>query len=392
MDIGRTNADFFAIIGLVMKIGIDARMYGPKVGGGGLGRYVEQLVCQLQTLDRQHRYLLFLKPENFKACSITNPNFAKAKINIHWYSWREQISLAKKIDAAKLDLVHFPHWNVPLNLKTPFVVTIHDLILLEEPFSSHASTRQPLIHWLKYQSFKIVLRRALTKSQKIIAVSKYTKNSILKFFPQIPANKIEVIYEGVTKLKSPESKSSKLEAISSPYFLYVGNAYPHKNLESLMHAFSFFNKLHPQVNLVLAGRQDSFYQGLKKELSEIGVPSQNIIFYMNPNDEELAKLYQNAALYLFPSRCEGFGLPALEAMQAGVPVAAADNSSLPEILGPAALYFAPDDLENMVAIMNKALADEQLRQILAKKGRAQAKKYSWTAMAEQIIKVYESPA
>ncbi|MBU0646267.1 glycosyltransferase family 4 protein [Patescibacteria group bacterium] len=376
-----------------MRIGIDARMYGPKVGGGGLGRYVEQLINQLQTIDHQNRYVLFLKPENYSACALTNKNFSKQKIDLHWYTLREQLSLAKKIDAAKLDLVHFPHWNVPLNLKTPFVVTIHDLILLEEPLSSHASTRHPLIHRVKYQGFKIVLRRALTKSQKIIAVSEYTKQSILKYFPQIPADKITVIYEGVTNLTHPSSTlppPSLPTSPPAPYFLYVGNAYPHKNLESLMHAFSFFNKIQPEVKLVLAGRQDSFYEGLKKELSELDVPAKNIIFKMNPSDQELQALYQSATLYLFPSRSEGFGLPALEAMQAGTPVAAADNSSLPEILGDAALYFAPDDLEAMVAIMKKALADKKLRQELTDKGYQRIKQFSWTALANQTLAIYQS--
>ena len=111
------------------------------------------------------------------------------------------------------------------------------------------------------------------------------------------------------------------------YFLYVGNAYPHKNLESLLHAFSFFVRLHPDVRLVLAGRDDIFYKRLKRELEEIEVPAENVRFVMNPTDAELAGLYRGATLYLFPSRSEGFGLPPLEAMSSGVPVAAARATS-----------------------------------------------------------------
>lgn len=369
-------------------IGIDARMYGPKVGGGGLGRYVEQLVRELQTIDRENRYVLFLKPENAENCVVRNDSFSKRVVDIHWYTLKEQLLLGKKIDAEKLDLMHFPHWNVPLNLRTPFVVTIHDLILLEEPRSARATTRHPLIYKLKYLGFRRVLEHAVMDSKKIIAVSEYTKQSILKHFPKVDASKIRVIYEGVTELSGTEQHATT-NAPPTPFFLYVGNAYPHKNLEALLHAFSFFHKLHKNVKLVLAGRDDVFYQRLRKELEEIEVPEDAVRFIMNPSDAELAELYRNATLYLFPSRIEGFGLPALEAMQAGVPVAAARAGSLPEILGDAALYFHPDDIEEMVGVMEQALADNDLRHDLIQKGSKRVHQFSWHAMAEETRQVYE---
>jgi glycosyltransferase involved in cell wall biosynthesis len=389
-------------------------MYGPRVGGGGLGRYVEQLVGHLQEIDQDNRYVLFLKPENINQCPTpplpplgkggNGGVFEKREVNIHWYTLREQLVLGKRIDEMGLDLIHFPHWNVPLGIRTPFVVTIHDLILLEEPRSARATTRHPFLYALKYAAFRHVLAHAIRASKKIITPSEYTKQSIRKFFPDVPKEKIHVIYEGITDLReqglgngeqSMESSknpvpSSLSPVPSSPYFLYVGNAYPHKNLEALLHAFSFFHKLHPDVSLVFAGRSDVFYERLRRELAEIDVPETRVQFVMNPSDQDLHALYQHATLYLIPSRLEGFGLPPLEAMQEGVPVAAARRGPLPEILGEAAVYFSPDDIEEMVRVMERALTNAELRKNLVEKGRSRVERYSWRRMAEETLMNYRN--
>lgn len=362
-------------------------MYGPSVGGGGLGRYVEQLVCELDKLHAKHRYVLFLKKENMEAAP---DRFEKILANIHWYGLSEQIRLPKLIDQQKLNLVYFPHWNVPLRIKTPFVVTIHDLILLEEPLSARATTRHPFVYKAKYALFRHVLSHAIRSSRAIIAVSNYTKHSIMQHFPDVPAQKIHVVYEGMTRFPAQNPESPTLELPHAPYFLYVGNAYPHKNLESLLHAFSFFHKLHPDVHLVLAGRGDIFYQRLRRELDEIEIPRSIVTFVMDPTDAELARLYAHATLYLFPSRCEGFGLPPLEAMSFGVPVIASSASCLPEILGQAALYFSPDDIEEMVKVMEQALDDQGLREEMIRRGHTQVTQYSWERMAREIQNIYET--
>jgi glycosyltransferase involved in cell wall biosynthesis len=298
--------------------------------------------------------------------------------------------MPKLIDQENLDLMHFPHWNIPLGVKTPFVVTIHDLILLEEPRSAKATTRHPLVYAAKYQAYKHVLKSAITRARHVIAVSEYTKSAIQNYFPEVHADKITVVHEGLTQLTAEKGKAKP--TIDGTYLLYVGNAYPHKNLESLLHAFSFFHKLHPEVKLVLAGRDDIFYQRLKQELDEIDVAEHAVHFIMNPTDAELANLYKHAKLYLFPSRSEGFGLPPLEAMSFGIPVAAARRTSLPEILGDAALYFEPDDIEEMVRIMEQVLNDKQLQKELSSKGTKQIKRYSWKTMAADIQAIYQDCA
>lgn len=357
-------------------------MYGPDVGGGGLGRYVEQMVIQLQQLDRENRYVLFLKKENFDACPITAPNFEKRLADVHWYTVKEQLAMPGIIDRERLDLVHFPHWNVPLLVRTPFVVTIHDLILLEQPTSAKATTRGPIVYPIKRLGYRIVLANALRRSRQIIAVSNYTKSSILKFFPSVPAEKISVIYEGVTALQ-PSQPLQPLQL----FLLYVGNAYPHKNLDTLLAAFDLFVQKHPKYKLVLAGRDDMFYRRLQGLRGLQGLQGR-VRFVMNPPDEELADLYRGATGYVFPSRSEGFGLPPLEAMSAGIPVTASDIGALTEVLGDAALYFSPNDPREMAAAMSRLVSDENLRRLLIAKGHEQTERYSWKTMVEQTLAIY----
>lgn len=371
-----------------MKIGIDARMYGPRWGGGGIGRYVEELVAELQKIDSKNRYLLFLKRENFDACRLTNPRFEKVLADVHWYGIKEQLMMPRLIDRQKLDLVHYPHWNIPVRAKTPFVVTIHDLILLQDPNSARATTLGPIGYAIKRAGYKKVLRHAMEKSKAIIAVSDYVKSSILERF-NVPEKKISVIYEGVSSTPRLNDSTTPRLPVPPPYFLYVGSAYPHKNLESLLHAFSFLVKKYPQVKLVLVGQEDIFYRALKKELEEIDIDQHAVVFTGFVPDDLLGELYANASLYVFPSRHEGFGLPPLEAMGHGVPVVSSNRGPLPEVLGDAAVYFNPDDIEEMVAVMERTLQNQSLREELRQKGTARVKRYSWATMASRIQTIYE---
>ena len=365
-----------------MNIGIDARMYGPNVGGGGLGRYVEQLVAELQLIDHKNRYVLFLKKENFDACVITNPNFEKRLADVHWYGLEEQLKMGGIIDREHLDLVHFPHWNVPFFVRTPFVVTIHDLILLDEPFSANLSTRHRSIFTLKYWGYKLVLSRAVSRAKKVISISHTTTHSILHHVKKADPNNIEVVYEGVTPLPSPHD--SKTPRLPFPYLLYVGNAFPHKNLERLLEAFTIIQQTHPEIKLVLAGRENIFYKRLLEHKPT------NVEFVNGPTDAELAELYKNALLYVYPSRIEGFGLPPLEAMSVGVPVAASNIPSLKEILGDSAAFFDPKDSANMASVISDLIDSKEKRASLIEKGTQHIKRYSWSKMAVAIQTIYET--
>ncbi|EKD47257.1 MAG: glycosyl transferase, group 1 [uncultured bacterium] len=372
-----------------MKIGIDARFFGPRVGGGGLGRYVSELVTHLQKIDQRNQYILFLKKENFHECKITNKNFSKQLIDIPWYSIEEQRKMPGIIARSKIDFMHYPHWNIPVFSKVPFVVTIHDLIMLELPHSSHASTRHPLVYGFKHAGFRIVLENAIHRSKHILTVSNYTKSKILEHFG-VKTNKITVIPNGVIPPREARSVSLTALGVYQPYFLYVGNAYPHKNIEMMMHAFSQFHENHPYAQLVIAGRRDFFSKRLEKEADELGLNSENVRFIDLPTDEELAALYKNASLFVFPSRIEGFGIPPLEAMSYGTPVAAANTSSIPEILKNAAQYFDPDDIEALVELMRQAADEPDRFTNLVKEGERLAESYTWHKTAKMTLEVYNN--
>ncbi len=231
-------------------IGIDARLYGP--GAKGLGRYVEELVNGVTNQDEKNNYVIFLSEENFALFSTDNKNVKKVLAKSRWYTLSEQISMPYLIWREKIDLMHFPHFNVPFFCPIKFIVTIHDLILTKFP-SQRASTLAPIIYKIKYFFYNLIIKSAVKKSEKIIAVSEFTKNDIVEYF-KIDKNKVVVTYEGVSdKLVSTSELSNndvlKQYKITKPFIMYVGNAYPHKNLEGLIGEFNNLGDEYKNLNL-----------------------------------------------------------------------------------------------------------------------------------------------
>ena len=175
------------------KIGIDARFFGTI--GKGLGRYTQKLIEELEKTDKDNLYFIFIRKENFDEYIPQNPNFTKVLADISWYSLEEQIKMTILLNRYNLDLVHFPHFNVPLFYRKDYVVTIHDLILIEYP-TRKASKLNSFMYYFKNLVYKIVIRNAIFTSKKVITISKYTEKSILKNF-NIKKSKINMIYEGV---------------------------------------------------------------------------------------------------------------------------------------------------------------------------------------------------
>lgn len=370
-----------------MRIGIDARFFGSI--GRGLGRYTQKLIENLEKIDQKNQYFIFLKKENWNEYNPVNKNFQKVLANIPWYSLREQLFMPRLLKKYNLDLVHTPHYNVLLWNKNKFVTTIHDLIPLHYS-TKRASTLSPLIYLMKKLAYYTVIRHAIYKSEKIIAVSNYTKEDILKNF-DIPPEKIIVTYEAVDLTQNipaePGERTLKKYGIIKPYLLYVGNAYPHKNLERLILAFREIIKRYPHLYLVLVGKTDYFYQRLKNFGRKNS--ARNVIFTDFIPDKDLGIIYREALLYVFPSLGEGFGLPPLEAMAKDVPVASSNASCLPEILGEAAAYFDPKGIAEMTETIEQAIADKEFRNKLIEKGRQQIKKYSWEKMAKETLEIYK---
>jgi glycosyltransferase involved in cell wall biosynthesis len=369
-----------------MVIGIDARFYGPV--GKGLGRYTEKLVQNLEAItDGHHEFVIFLRRENFDLYRPTKPNFRKVLADFGWYSWAEQSQLPKLIRREGIELMHFPHFNVPLFTPVPFIVTIHDLILFRYP-TRRATTLSPFVYALKYLAYRLVISRAIRQARRIIAVSEYTKRDILENF-RVPADRIAVTYEAADEMTEAGAAPLDLAAhgVTKPYFLYVGNAYPHKNLESLLIAFCQLRDEKIEAQLVLVGKGDYFHDRVRAEADRLEL-GKDVVFWGFATDRELGGLYRQARAYVFPSLLEGFGLPPLEAMRYGIPVAAAGNSCLPEVLGDAAIYFEPTDTADMARAMRRAYDDEALRRELGLKGPARVASFSWRRCAEETLVVY----
>lgn len=230
------------------RIGIDARFYGPV--GKGLGRYTQEVVDNIIRLDKQNKYVIFLHKENYNEFTAHSPRVKKILTNIRWYSLAEQILMPFYIRRQHLDLIHFPHFNVPIFCPTKFIITIHDLILFRYP-TRRASTLGPLLYRIKNWAYRIVIWLAIKRAKKIIAVSEFTKNDIIKQF-KVKKNKVQVTHEGVfnksarhpigycASLRLDDKEVLLRYNINNPFLLYVGNAYPHKNLEGLIKVFSRF--------------------------------------------------------------------------------------------------------------------------------------------------------
>lgn len=376
-----------------MRIGIDARFYG-GVFGKGLGRYVEQLILALQELDKVNKYVIFLQKENWDSFQPARSNFEKVLSPYRWYSIEEQVHMPRLLARADLDLVHVPHFNIPIFSRVPLVVTIHDLIITHYP-TRHASTRGAIGYLAKQIGYRFAISRAVRRARCIFAVSRFTKDDLMRSF-HVRESKIVVTYEGVAeKMSEPSAHDGLMPrrlALTHPYILYVGNAYPHKNLERLIRAFQILSaskNVPHNLQLVLVGREDYFYSRIRRQAESMGLKDA-IRFAGGVSDQELSALYRHAQLFVFPSLYEGFGLPPLEAMAHRTPVVAARSSSLPEILGDAAQYCNPFEERDIALQMQTVLTDSTLKDVLISRGERRAAKFTWRKCAAHTLSAYQS--
>ncbi len=370
-----------------MKIGIDARFFGP--GSKGLGRYTQKLIIHLEHIDHENEYVIFLRKENFDLYTPKNKNFTKVLADYQWYSFAEQIFFPITLYKQGCDIVHFPHFNVPLLYFKKFVVTIHDLILLRYP-TRKASTLGAVFYWSKFLMYRIVIVRVVQKAKIIIAVSQFTKDDIQKQF-KVADEKIVVIYEAAeigVKLPKNTDEILKKYGIINSYMLYVGNAYPHKNLYALVDAFAHYKNDKGTIKkLVLVGTDDYFYRNLQLYITKNKI--QDIIILHTIEDVLLRVLYERTQLFVFPSLYEGFGLPPLEAQLVGVPVLSSKQSCMQEVLSvDGAKYCDTEDIVAFSNAMKLVDSDKNLRQSLIMNGHKNVKQYSWQKMATQIHNIY----
>lgn len=370
-----------------MNIGIDARFFG--LLGKGLGRYTQKLIEHLEMIDHENQYVVFLRKENFEQYQPYNKNFTKVLADYRWYSFSEQLLFPKLLKKYNFDLMHFPHFNVPLMYRRPFVLTIHDLILIHFP-TLKGTLLNPFWYWVKYVAYKLNISSAISRAERIIAVSEFTKNDIIEEYPTA-CNKIDVTYEASDNLCRISNISPHLVlekyGIIKPYLLYVGNAYPHKNLEKLIDAFELVSLTFPEMQLAFVGKEDFFYLRLKKYAAMKNIAGVHFLGFVP--DQDLDVLYRFTKAYVFPSLYEGFGLPPLEAMAKGAVVVSSEDACMQEILGNAAWFVDAKVAESFAAGIVNVLNDKALQQNLIAKGYEQIKKYSWEKMARETMAIYK---
>ncbi len=366
-----------------MKIGIDCRLWGQ----GGVGRYIRNLCLSLSEIDKNNSYVLFALKNDKQEVEkkIKNKNWKIVTANFRWHSFSEQLRFPQIINKEKVDLLHFPYFSVPVMYKKPYVVTIHDLIY--HHFVSGASSTLPLwLYGFKMLSYRIAINAAARKAKKIIAVSGETKKEIVDHL-RINPEKIEVIYEAADDFSARGGSSFGRKFDN--YFLFVGNVYPHKNVETLIKAFKLIAK-DKNVKLIFVGREDYFYKKMKKKVGDL-LQSGRVIFVHDADDQTLLSLYKDAICLIRPSLMEGFSLPPLEALSNGCLVIASDIPVHREIFEDSILYFNPREHMDLAKKMNDVLSLEKNRkEELIEKGLKKAGEYSWKKTAQQTLRIYES--
>lgn len=381
-----------------MRIGIDARLWNET----GVGRYIRNLVYNLQVLDKKNDYVLFVretKKENslFPSPYPQSANWKVVRTDIHWHTFEEQIKFPPLLNKEKLDLVHFPYFSIPIFYNKPFVVTIHDLIIFHHA-TGKASTLPLPYYYLKRFGYQRIMKHAVSHAKKIIVPLHTVERDLIETL-HVPNERICVTYEGVDEslISQTESHIPNWQNKTDSFFLYVGNAYPHKNLERLIDAFSQIesndyplasNK--SQVQLVLVGKEDYFYKRIKEKVLRMNL-GKKVLFFGHANDDELAYLYSHALAYISPSLMEGFGLPPLEALAHHCPVLVSDIPAFRETLKNAALFFNPLNAADIADCMKSILKNgRKYYTTMTGNFSQQSAMFSWKEMTKKTLEIYNS--
>ncbi len=366
-----------------MKIGIDARFWNQT----GIGRYTRNLIKELQKIDKKNEYTLFIKSSDKTSIKkdVKNKNFKLTVADINWHSLKEQFVFPKIIYKENLDLMHFPYFSVPVFYSKPYIVTIHDLII-DHHSTGKASTLPMPIYKFKKLGYKFVIKSIAKKAIAIIVPSEATRMEVISHL-KVNKDMIYITHEGSEIVNSSKTFSKESR---DRYFLYVGNAYPHKNLEGLINAFKNLNNQFKDLKLFMVGKEDYFYKKIKNKINEDGL-SKSVILTGRVTDEKLKELYRGAIALIMPSFMEGFGLPVIEAISNKCLVLASNIPSVKEICKNDAIYFDPYDIfdmeEKMIYVYKKKKQDFKNKIENAYK---RASKFSWKKTAIETFKIYES--
>lgn len=363
-----------------MKIGIDCRFWSQT----GVGRYTRNLVKELSKIDNKNEYILFVLSRDYDEVksAIVNSKWSIVKTNVRWHSLQEQILFPRILNKYDLDLVHFPYFSHPIFYNKPFVVTIHDLIINHFP-TGKASTLPLPAYGLKLLGYRQVLSHAVSKSKKIIVPLEFVKNDLVRTL-NISSSKVLVTPEGFDPLIQEGKISEEILQISkTPYFIYVGNAYPHKNLVKLIEGF-YKAKL-KDINFIFVGKDDFFYKQLEKNKFP------NLHFLHNVSDNELFHLYKNSIAAVSASLMEGFGLLPLEALGCNTIPVISRIPAFVEVCKDVAIYFNPNDADDIAEKIKFSLElSKSEREKIIKEGARILSQFSWEKMTAQTLEIYES--
>lgn len=356
-------------------IAIDARDSGTSTG-----RYVDKLIEHLHALGPAYEITVLTKPHRLEYMATIAPSFQRQACPHKEFTFEEQIGFNRQLNELRPDLVHFAAVQQPVWYRGRVVTTMQDLTTLR--FRNPA--KNPIAFTIKQLVYRWVNLRVARKSTLLITPTQFVKDDVIKFSGVDPA-KITVTLESADDLPTPAEPVNQLG--DKQFIMYVGRPTPHKNLERLIQAFTRLKTQHPNLYLALAGKKDRNYERIESSARQQGI--EQIVFTGFISDQQLRWMYEHCQAYIFPSLSEGFGLPGLEAMRHGAPVAASNATCLPEVYGDAALYFDPRNIDDMTDTIASLLADKDLRQQYINKGRTQAASYSWRRMAEQTLEVYK---
>jgi glycosyltransferase involved in cell wall biosynthesis len=373
---------------MAAHIVIDAR----RIRDFGIGTYIRGLVQALGAIDLTNQYTLVFGPADVRAIEGLPENFRSAVYPRDDLSTLDHVAFPLFLKGLSPDLVHIPLNRVPIFMIKPYVVTIHDLANIF--FGQEASSGRMELRRYRF-------RRGLARANRVIAVSEATKRDV-EIQMGVPSSRITRVYNApdpafFNRAGVPGGTEQQLilerYQINYPFLLYAGNIRKHKNIPRLVEAFAVVREQlasHPvykELRLVIIGDTISQFPAVRQAVIKSRVESVVRFLGFVPF-ETLRCFYESAAGFVFPSRYEGFGLPPLEAMACGTPVVTSNVSSLPEVVGDAAIQVNPENVFEIARGISDMLLDEELRARLIRRGREQAARFSWNWTARQVLEIY----
>jgi len=362
----------------------------------GVGTYIRNVVRTLAQLDRENKYFLIGSPAKMSEFGPLPGNFHSVPLAEPDHTFAGYVDFRAAVRRLQFDVVHIPHlfW-MPRGLGCPYVLTVHDL--LEHMYGSRnlSSLRRSLHFYLT--------RRVLRGSARVMAVSQFTKNEIHKLLA-IPDERIEVVYNAIDErfLRGHASDADRAliaqrYQVNYPFLLYAGAIRPHKNVVRIIEAFSALKSelakegRFEDLKLIIIGDDMSNNPRLRRTVVSGGV--QNDVRFLGFVPIEVLRIFYDVAkIFVFPSLYEGFGLPPLEAMAHGTPVVTSNTSSLPEVVGNAALMVNPENVFEIRRALHKALLDPTTRERMKQRGYEQAQRFSWEISVSRILEIYREVA